>query len=51
MPRLPPGKHDRVRAASRTPRPLAAANRTTPEAVLDILPPWSRVKTRWHNDR
>jgi hypothetical protein len=30
---------------------LAAANRTTPEAVLDILPPWFRVKARWHNDR
>lgn len=30
---------------------LAAANRTTPEALLDILPPWFRVKARWHNDR
>jgi hypothetical protein len=30
---------------------LAAANRTAPEAVLDILTPWFRVKTRWHNDR
>jgi len=30
---------------------LAAVNRTTPEAVLDILPPWFRVKARWHNDR
>jgi hypothetical protein len=30
---------------------LAAANRVTPEAVLDILPPWFRVKARWHNDR
>jgi hypothetical protein len=26
---------------------LAAANRTTPGAVLDILPPWFRVKARW----
>jgi hypothetical protein len=25
---------------------LAAANRTTPEALLDILPPWFRVKAR-----
>ncbi len=30
---------------------LAAANRTAPEALLDILPPWFRVKARWHNDR
>ena len=30
---------------------LAAANRTTPEALLDILPPWFRVKARWHDDR
>jgi hypothetical protein len=30
---------------------LAAVNRTTPEALLDILPPWFRVKTRWHDDR
>ena len=30
---------------------LAAANRTSPEALLDILPPWFRVKTRWHDDR
>jgi hypothetical protein len=33
---------------------LAAANRTTPEAlldILDILPRWFRVKTRWHDDR
>jgi hypothetical protein len=30
---------------------LAAANRTTPEALLDILPRWFRVKTRWHDDR
>ena len=30
---------------------LAAANRTTPEALLEILPPWFRVKARWHDDR
>jgi hypothetical protein len=30
---------------------LAAANRANPEALLDILPPWFRVKARWHNDR
>jgi hypothetical protein len=30
---------------------LAAANRTTPQTLLDILPPWFRVKARWHNDR
>jgi hypothetical protein len=30
---------------------LAAANRTTPEALLDILPPWFRIKARWHDDR
>jgi len=30
---------------------LAAANRATPEALLEILPPWFRVKTRWHNGR
>jgi len=30
---------------------LAAANRTSREALLDILPPWFRVKTRWHDDR
>jgi hypothetical protein len=30
---------------------LAAANRTTPGALLDILPPWFRVKARWHDDR
>ncbi len=30
---------------------LATANRTTPEVLLDILPPWFRVKARWHNDR
>jgi hypothetical protein len=30
---------------------LAAANRTSPDALLDVLPPWFRVKTRWHDDR
>ncbi len=30
---------------------LAAANRTTPETLLEILPPWFRVKARWHDDR
>ncbi len=30
---------------------LAAANRTSPAALLEILPPWFRVKTRWHDDR
>jgi hypothetical protein len=30
---------------------LAAANRTSPDALLEILPPWFRVKTRWHDDR
>jgi hypothetical protein len=30
---------------------LAAANRTTPQILLEILPPWFRVKARWHDDR
>ena len=30
---------------------LATVNRTTREALLEILPPWFRVKTRWHDDR
>ena len=30
---------------------LAAVNRTSPDALLDILPPWFRIKTRWHDDR
>ncbi len=30
---------------------LAALNRTSREALLNILPPWFRVKTRWHDDR
>jgi hypothetical protein len=30
---------------------LAAANHTTPGALLEILPPWFGVKTRWHDDR
>jgi hypothetical protein len=30
---------------------LAAVNRTTSEALFDILPPWFRIKARWHDDR
>lgn len=30
---------------------LAAVNRTSPDALLGILPPWFKVKTRWHDDR
>jgi hypothetical protein len=30
---------------------LAAVNRTSPDALLEILPPWFRVKARWHDDR
>ncbi len=30
---------------------LAAANRNTPKTLLNILPPWFRVKARWHDDR
>jgi hypothetical protein len=30
---------------------LASVNRTTTGALLDILPPWFRIKTRWHDDR
>jgi len=30
---------------------LAAANRTSTGALLKILPPWFRVKARWHDDR
>ena len=30
---------------------LAVVNRTSPDALLEILPPWFRVKTRWHDDR
>jgi hypothetical protein len=30
---------------------LSALNRTTPEALLGILPPWFRIKARWHDDR
>lgn len=30
---------------------LAAVNRTTTEALLEILPPWFGVKIRWHDDR
>jgi hypothetical protein len=30
---------------------LAAVNRTSPGALLDVLPPWFRVKARRHDDR
>jgi hypothetical protein len=30
---------------------LAEANRTSPGTLLGILPPWFRVKIRWHDDR
>ena len=30
---------------------LAAVNRTSPDTLLELLPPWFRVKTRWHDDR
>jgi hypothetical protein len=30
---------------------LATVNRATPEALLDVLPPWFRIKARWHDDR
>ena len=30
---------------------LATANRTSPGALLAILPSWFRIKTRWHDDR
>ena len=30
---------------------LAAVNRTSSDALLDILPHWFRVKGRWHDDR
>ena len=30
---------------------LAAANQTSLDALLDILPSWFRIKTRWHDDR
>jgi hypothetical protein len=32
-------------------RRLATVNRTTCEALLDILPPWFRIKAGWHDDR
>ena len=35
------------RSSAASPPPTA----TTPEALLDILPPWFRVKARWHDDR
>jgi len=30
---------------------LAAANRTSPDALLETLPPWFRLRTRRHDDR
>jgi hypothetical protein len=30
---------------------LAVVNHTIPDALLEILPPWFRVKARWHDDR
>ena len=30
---------------------LATVNRTSPEALLEALPPWFGVKARWHDDR
>jgi hypothetical protein len=30
---------------------LATANRTSLDALLDRLPSWFRIKTRWHDDR
>jgi hypothetical protein len=30
---------------------LATVNRTTPRTLLDVLPPWFRIKARWHDDR
>ena len=30
---------------------LAAANQISLDALLDILPSWFRIKTRWHDDR
>jgi hypothetical protein len=30
---------------------LAAANRTSTDTLLEILPHWFRVKARWHDDR
>ena len=30
---------------------LAAVNRTSPETLLEALPPWFSVKARWHDDR
>ncbi len=30
---------------------LATVNHTSPDALLEFLPPWFRVKTRWHDDR
>ncbi len=30
---------------------LTTVNHTSPDALLEILPPWFHVKTRWHDDR
>jgi TniQ protein len=30
---------------------LATVNHTSPDTLLEFLPPWFRVKTRWHDDR
>ena len=30
---------------------LATANRTSTDTLLGILPPWFRIKIRWHDDR
>ena len=30
---------------------LAAVNRTSPQTLLEALPPWFSVKARWHDDR
>jgi hypothetical protein len=30
---------------------LASANQASLDALLDILPSWFRIKTRWHDDR
>ena len=30
---------------------LATVNHTSPDALLEFLPPWFRVKARWHDDR
>jgi hypothetical protein len=30
---------------------LAAANRTSPGTLLELLPPWFGIRARWHDDR